>query len=29
VAGAVDAGALPLVTLDRDQRRYGIVTEEP
>ncbi len=29
VAAAVDADALPLVTFDRDQRRYGIPTEEP
>lgn len=29
VAAAVDAGALPLVTFDRQQRRYGIATEEP
>jgi predicted nucleic acid-binding protein len=26
IAASVDAGALPLVTFDRDQRRYGIET---
>jgi predicted nucleic acid-binding protein len=29
VAAAADAGALPLATFDRAQRRYGIATEEP
>jgi predicted nucleic acid-binding protein len=29
VAATVAAGALPLVTFDRDQRRYGVATREP
>jgi len=29
VAAAADAGALPLLTFDRDQRRYGVATETP
>ena len=29
VAASLDAGALPLLTFDRRQRRYGIATEEP
>ncbi len=29
VASSIAAGALPLVTFDRDQRRYGIATREP
>lgn len=29
VASTVAAGALPLATFDRDQRRYGIATQAP
>jgi predicted nucleic acid-binding protein len=29
VAAARDAGALPLATFDRDQRRYGIELDVP
>jgi predicted nucleic acid-binding protein len=29
VAAAVDANAVPLLTFDRQQRRYSIATEEP
>lgn len=29
VAAATDANALPLLTFDRQHRRYGILTEEP
>ena len=29
VAAALDAGALPLATFDREQRRYGIAVLEP
>jgi predicted nucleic acid-binding protein len=29
VAGSIAAGAVPLVTFDRDQRRYGIEVREP
>ena len=29
VASSIAAGALPLATFDRDQRRYGIATREP
>ena len=29
VAAAVGSGALPLLTFDREQRRYGVATEEP
>ena len=29
VASTVAADALPLATFDRDQRRYGIATQEP
>jgi predicted nucleic acid-binding protein len=29
VAAALDAGALPVATFDRDQQRYGVATIEP
>lgn len=29
VAAALDAGALPLATFDREQQRYGVATIEP
>src|SRR5207249_7921029 len=29
MTASVDAGALPLMTFDRGQRRFGIATEEP
>jgi len=29
VAAALDAGALPLATFDREQQRYGVTTIEP
>lgn len=29
VAASLEADALPLVTFDRDQRRYGVATREP
>ncbi len=29
VASALDAGAVPLATFDREQHRYGIVVREP
>ncbi len=29
VAASIASDALPLVTFDRDQRRYGIATRQP